>query len=563
MTMHQGMDLSRFKKIASDGKTSTLRHSKGHEVKIAHAGLTDKMREHIKSMPVHLAETGEVQAMDETDQEPEVQDIAPQEQPAAAAEPLAPEGSPPEQAQVPTPGPAAIPPKPIHNEDDAVSPENTVVVTGQRPQKTTAQVAQEMNAHDLAFQQDLAKGYIKPKTYQDLYAKNSDGTERGTLAKIGTIFGLLIGGAGAGLEHQPSALLGMMDKEIERDLDAQKQSNSNTQNWYKLAQQHELQKYQQEQMQTETEGMRVGNYGKALEADLQSERIKGATKGKADMRASDAMRNSILNAKAETQAGNGMYISAGQHLQDMVNKLPPGPTKVQAQAELSGKIIPGLEAKVVSRNQNAAAKIELIKNLGSKNSPQKQTEHQAINYDRLNNDIQDSIQKEAIGLTPKLSKDDRANLQTEASALEKDHKTMERYNHAFTVLWRAKDKGALNEDLYNAETAILGPESARATAGRFNEKESSKQTSGMFPTWKDFISGAAKEKYNNSMSSFKDREATYTTLNRYKKYKNPPPNLPDPFGKEQKKESGNQQQIKVVNGVKYKRGPNGEAIKVD
>ena len=71
MTMHQGMDLSRFKKISGDKQSTTLRHSKGHEVKIAHKGLTDKMREHLNGMPVHLAEEGEV----------------PEKIPAAAADP--------------------------------------------------------------------------------------------------------------------------------------------------------------------------------------------------------------------------------------------------------------------------------------------------------------------------------------------------------------------------------------------------------------------------------------------------------------------------------------------
>ena len=38
MPMHQGFDLSQFKKVSSDAKSTTMRHSNGHEVKIVHSG---------------------------------------------------------------------------------------------------------------------------------------------------------------------------------------------------------------------------------------------------------------------------------------------------------------------------------------------------------------------------------------------------------------------------------------------------------------------------------------------------------------------------------------------
>lgn len=109
----------------------------------------------------------------------------------------------------------------------------------QAPQAPIAQppvppVKQYLSEQDQAWQQDLANGHITPQTYQDLFAKKD------TLGKIGTIFGLLVSGAGAGLTHQPNALLAMMDKQISNDLEAQKQSKTNAQNFLRLNQQHQL-----------------------------------------------------------------------------------------------------------------------------------------------------------------------------------------------------------------------------------------------------------------------------------------------------------------------------------
>jgi len=95
-------------------------------------------------------------------------------------------------------------------------------------------VSQQMHAEDDALAQDMATGQIHPHTYADLFHDQS------TLGKIGTIFGLLVGGMGSGLAHQPNALLGMMDKTLDRDLEGQKQSAANRQNFYKIRQQQQL-----------------------------------------------------------------------------------------------------------------------------------------------------------------------------------------------------------------------------------------------------------------------------------------------------------------------------------
>jgi hypothetical protein len=103
----------------------------------------------------------------------------------------------------------------------------------------------EVNAWDY----DLANGHITPLTYNKLMFYNAEdtgegkyGTQKSTLGKLGSLFSLLVSGAGSGLAHQPNAVIGMMNNTIQNDLEAQKQSKANAQNYLRLAQQHEMQK---------------------------------------------------------------------------------------------------------------------------------------------------------------------------------------------------------------------------------------------------------------------------------------------------------------------------------
>lgn len=48
-----GLDLSKFKKSGSDGKTTTLKSDDGHEIKVAHSALHPKMRAALAALPTH------------------------------------------------------------------------------------------------------------------------------------------------------------------------------------------------------------------------------------------------------------------------------------------------------------------------------------------------------------------------------------------------------------------------------------------------------------------------------------------------------------------------------
>ena len=176
--------------------------------------------------------------------------------------------------------------------------------------------AENFGREDAAWQHDIANGHISPQTYADLFANKS------TLGKIGTIFGLLVSGAGAGLTRQPNALLEMMNKEIERDLNAQATSKTNAQNYLKLHMQQAINEASIKHMGAQTELAKQ-------EADI----------------------------KAFTMARQKMNIAAVHSLARQVQALPIGsPQRMQAEKQLAM-----LGSLVNSENSNlsdaAAAKL--------------------------------------------------------------------------------------------------------------------------------------------------------------------------------------------------------------
>lgn len=226
----KGLDLSKFKKTGQDKKSATLKHPDGHEIRIAVSGLSPDMKKRLAALPLHQAEGDEIQSfekpldpsptpppqMDET-QDPE----EPEEEEPSQTQPQPPQEVAPEagQSQAPEQAPPAADIAPPQAKEDVPD------------------VAPISSAHakmqDQFFQKDLDNGHITPKTYADLMPKD-------TLGKVGTIFGMLLAGAGSGLTGQPNALLEMMNKQISNDLEAQKSSKSNAINLYKLNLEHQL-----------------------------------------------------------------------------------------------------------------------------------------------------------------------------------------------------------------------------------------------------------------------------------------------------------------------------------
>lgn len=97
---------------------------------------------------------------------------------------------------------------------------------------SAADIHNHLSSETDKLRQDFNNGHITPKTYGDLFA------DRGTLGKLGTMFALMVSGFGSGLSGQPNALLEMMNKTIERDLEAQKATKTNQFNALNLSETH-------------------------------------------------------------------------------------------------------------------------------------------------------------------------------------------------------------------------------------------------------------------------------------------------------------------------------------
>lgn len=280
----KGLDLSKFSKVGESDKHFTFKHKDGHWIKVSKGGLTTKYCNDLSKLPMALGgavegvnpptevkggkslagehlEKGDKKAAKEEHE----QVLREMKSDKTDRKYMADGGDTTRPTPTPTPEPTPPPPSPISKEQadifkksfDSASgvyadgtPDAPV---GQEPPDTTPEtnptqgeppqapatgaeqgVKPWLDQENNAYENDLALGHVKPETYGSLFAKKD------TLGKIGTLFGLVVGGAGSGLTHQPNAALQMMDKTIERDLDAQKASASNRQNFYNLNMQNPL-----------------------------------------------------------------------------------------------------------------------------------------------------------------------------------------------------------------------------------------------------------------------------------------------------------------------------------
>ncbi len=542
MSMYDGLDLSRFRHVASDNKTTTLRHSKGHEIKIANSALTPKMREKIATLqaepePVKLYAGGSQNGpVAKDDGAPELvapapeqaQGIAPGQQ-AGIAPP------PPMQAQEPQQVPQAqpsggVPPKP------AVMPEaGQVNITGERPKPpppTPQQVAAQMTNEDLNFQKDLAMGHVKPETYQSLYAKKD------TLGKIGTLFGLLVSGAGAGLTKQPNAVMEMMNKEIERDYDAQKTTQGNAQNWRTLAQKQEFQKAQMEQMGYQN----LLTLGQAQAIPSQIEASKAQT------------QQAYANAGLATQQSGLIKAKLGalQYLQDQANRMPPGPLKDAAQSafdNLSSNMKTNIEQTNLKTAEEMAAQDKMI--------AQEDEHDSGVDLEKLTllkNVAASSSMLDGIPNKQGVDADAIRQAEEEAKMVAANRAAYSLYRDAFKDLDKKFAASALNPEEYNAQVELAATEIAKAT-GNASSESIAKFKSALFPAWKDY-GGSRETKMQKANAFFASQEKKAATLDRL--------GLIKPFPKEGQKrfKEGDRKAGHIVKGGKWvKEAPTKQAAK--
>lgn len=277
------MNYAGFKKVHEDENKAVLKNSQGHSLTIAKKVLSKEHLDGLKKLPLHAAHGVDTSARGATDSWDDDEDSsdnqssngqpininiggAPpaQPQPSYDIQPPAQQGQSPAPQQALAPQQAAQPQQrvpygatdswdddrqtasndnnPPASDDANQAVDNAPAPTAQSipstppivadpgvsPELHASMVKNNLDDQAAKVAQDYNNGHITPKTYGDLFH------DRGTLGKIGTVFGLLLSGAGSGLAHQPNMAFQVMDNEIQRDLEAQKASKPEQRNFINM-----------------------------------------------------------------------------------------------------------------------------------------------------------------------------------------------------------------------------------------------------------------------------------------------------------------------------------------
>lgn len=334
-----GLDLSSLKKASQDQKLAVLIHPDGHKVHIAISALSPAMRKKLDDMPLHKSGEGEVpeQAVvgDPAAAVPQEEDSSDDDEPNYAAVPGAADAATlgatphePTDSTLPGAAPAAAPAAANPN----ITPDNVIHVIAPK-------VEQKMM--DLkGLQQDYSNGHIEPKTAAQLFA------DQKLPAKIGTIFGLLLGGAGSGLTHQPNVVMGMINQQIENDFEAQKQNEANKRNWYTLSMEHDKNAALNAHTNAQTTGEELKN-----EYQRMTNQQGGIDTKEADVNGINRSTMGLLGLQ-----------------QDVISRMAPGADRDKAQAGFDNFFAPAL----MGYAQNRIAKNEAQKALTAANTPKQE-----------------------------------------------------------------------------------------------------------------------------------------------------------------------------------------------
>lgn len=290
----------------------------------------------------------------------------------------------------------------------------------------------QRGAEAMAFADDLHNGKIQPKTMESMFA------DKGTVGKIGTIFGLMLSGAGSGLAHQSNALLDMMNKEIERDLEAQKNNQTNKLNWYNAAVHHEYTNMQNQAAKANImHTLANAAYQNAL-ADFQKGKNKAA---------------GYAESNGTTQAANYMRAFIPSLLQNIVDSNGYGPVKALGEQAIDNHVAPYFANKIHQDNINQANKNELFHKTNSKPVVNPSTDQQGSvvtqpnsNEDLIQNPVDlkkldQAIKKGDLGIPGMDSLPDKTQALTDAQKIQNLRKAAKAYTGVIQFLDGMKNEG--------------------------------------------------------------------------------------------------------------------------
>lgn len=379
-------------------------------------------------------------------------------------------------------------PKPTGEREVPAS--NTFNVIGKR--RPSPPTPQELDNEDALYAQDVQRGHLKPETMADLFAKKD------TLGKIGTLFGLLVAGAGSGLTGQPNAVIEMMNNQIKNDFEAQKISNSNSQNWLRLSQQHELQKSQLNQMGIQNE-LTKAQTGKI---PAETEQLKAQT---------ESMKQDALYKGSETTL-NKMRIAAYNHLQGEVDKMPPGASKDAAVSALQ-TMGNAITAENAAANQKTSGLLTARAAVRGDLPPPPSS---AINYNKLQLLKAAGAQASILGVTAMpgkaLDPHSAALADEESKLVETNRATYQSYLDSFEHLDRAALGGRVNKNDRDAAVDLVAAQISKQTGS--SSEAAKRQADDLFPSWKDW-GNARAEKAKKGAEHFAIQESGTPVLNQY------------------------------------------------
>lgn len=254
------LNLSGYKKMKVEDRVTTLQSPEGHEVRIAHQPLSEKLKRELDKMPIHQVKGGEIQP-NLVDQNP-VQQSQPEDQfnpvdigraPATIA-PMMPGEPPSEMSPQLTPNPSQ-PQMPSQEQINPYDPgvlkvqsyEDQLKALGMGAQSQSNRGHQELagqaeyrrNAEDQMAEHLTNLDEIKDEYDASMAAHNNGEIKpnnifenKSTGQKIGLAIGLILGGMGSGLTGGPNPAMQFLENQIQRDVDAQKNNVNSIRNAY-------------------------------------------------------------------------------------------------------------------------------------------------------------------------------------------------------------------------------------------------------------------------------------------------------------------------------------------
>lgn len=358
----KGISLNKPKKIHSDKDISIFRDSNGHEIRVAHSALSPKMLKELQALPVHGKEPKKMaDGGDASDNDSDLDDQAQSDSSVAQQPQAQTQGNAPLDVEPIQPGEdnGSEDPSQAQDQEDQVDSSQAAPAPSadqqiaQTPQSPTASIisnpldagtiANQLNTNYAQFKQDYGSGQIQPKTLADLWSKKEDGTDRGTLSKIGMFFSMLASGMGSGLTHQPNMLLQAMQKQIDNDLAAQQNTKTNEFNAWNAANQHvqTLSSVNLQNLQAQLE------QAKAKNLPIEAQKIQSEI----DL---NKKRGGLV---ATEQARQALVLGVLGHTLGQVNKMPPGTMKTQAMAAHQ-LLNQASDAYISQKNQQAGQQME-------------------------------------------------------------------------------------------------------------------------------------------------------------------------------------------------------------